>query len=533
MKRCISLILVFVLLLSFTACGTGKEVGRPDDNEGDGAAEKGKGDVDNDKAESDEPLKISMALGGGPKTEDSWMQEELEKRLNVEFDFIMLPGGGERITKTNLLMSDPETMPDVLWWAGQQKEFKEWIAAGLVVDVLPYLKENGQNIIDYYGEEVLFYSYDDGKMYKLPADVSEPCCMTTIIRKDWLDNLGLEIPKTLDEYIDVLKAFTKDDPDQNGKDDTYGFTGAAQEWRYFSPILHPLKAEPDNYIITEDGTVKHGSVMPEMKEALKILQELYVEQVIDPTVLTTNDLDEIIANGKVGSFYRWIDYFNPSNTTMQAFKKKNPEGEYIYIDPIVGPDGFAGDEPELPGGWAFLSITSHAEDPAAVLSVLDQLLEPEINRLKRFGIEGEHYKIEDGVFESLVDSDEAAQLGIDLLMAVFDRVVDENIKNTDEVNELFEERAETCIPIRERRVIFKDFDRPAEAEYSAQLNDLKMEVFFGIISGEKDIDEFDKYVEDYYKMGGQEVEDEANHFYKIQKEERERFQNEWESISGR
>ena len=46
------------------------------------------------------------------------------------------------------------------------------------------------------------------------------------IRKDWLENLGLEEPKTIDEFYNVLKAFTKDDPDGNGKDDTYGLVAS-------------------------------------------------------------------------------------------------------------------------------------------------------------------------------------------------------------------------------------------------------------------------------------------------------------------
>ncbi|MBO1722884.1 sugar ABC transporter substrate-binding protein, partial [Extibacter sp. GGCC_0201] len=47
-----------------------------------------------------------------------------------------------------------------------------------------------------------------------------------LIRQDWLDNLGLYMPTTAEELLDVMRAFTFDDPDGNGKDDTYGFTAA-------------------------------------------------------------------------------------------------------------------------------------------------------------------------------------------------------------------------------------------------------------------------------------------------------------------
>lgn len=47
-----------------------------------------------------------------------------------------------------------------------------------------------------------------------------------MIRQDWLENLGLEMPTSLDELYDVLYAFTYNDPDGNGVDDTYGITSA-------------------------------------------------------------------------------------------------------------------------------------------------------------------------------------------------------------------------------------------------------------------------------------------------------------------
>lgn len=513
-------LVVCFLFVSLAGCGSN------DANTND----KGTAGTNNgDDVKKDEPLKISMTLMGGPKTENSWMEEEIEKRLNVELDLIMLPGWDDVRTKINLLMSDPDEMPDVLWWNGMEKEFQQWIDAGLIVDMMPYLKEHGNNILSYYSPETLFYSYQDGKLYRLPGDVAEPSCMTTMIRKDWLDNLGLEVPETLDEYIEVLRAFTHNDPDGNGQNDTYGFSGAAREWRSFAPFLYPFKAQPDQFVVTEDGTVRHGSVLPEMKDALKVLQDAFKEGLIDPTMLTSNDFEELMVNGVFGSAYRWVAYFNPSNTVMTSFKQNNPDGEYIYIEPIKGPDGFAADEPEDLGGWCFVSVTSAAEDPEAVVKVLDEMASPEFFKFRKWGIEGEHYEVVDGVLNTLVSAEESTSLGLNLLEWFFNRKDEANIENSPEVLELFNKRAETSQPLRDVRVRFKEQVRPMWAEYGADIESLRDEIFYGIIAGDYSIDEFDKYVEKFYQMGGQEVEDEANEFYQAQQAELEEFMKVYES----
>lgn len=525
MKKWLLLVLISSFLIT-GVIGCGQKANLPDKSFGTNAKPTADNDSDkdsNDGIVSDEPLEISMTLYRGPKTEDTWIQEEMEEKLNVKFDFIMLPGADEVKAKTNLLMSDPKTRPDVLWWTGQEKEFQQWIEEGIIVDMMPYLKEHGSNILGYYGPETLFHSYQDGKIYKLPGDVAEPSCMTTMIRGDWLENLNLEVPTTIDQYMDVMKAFTRDDPDGNGEDDTYGFSGQAGEWRVFSPFLLPFKAQPEHFIVTEDGSVKHGSVQPEMKEALKVLREAFQENLIDPTMLTTNDFDEILVSGDFGSTYRWIAYFNPSNSLISSFKENNPGGEYISIEAIGGPDGFSSDEPEDVGGWCFVSITDAAENPEEVFKVLDKMAESEFFKFRKWGEEGVHYELTDGVLNKLIPAEDEAGLGMNLLADFFNRKDESNIENAPEVTELFNQRAITSQPIRDMRIRFKEATRPMWIEYGADIEAKRDEIFYGIMAGDFELDEFDNYVEQFYQMGGNEVEEEAQEFYNRQISEYEEF----------
>jgi putative aldouronate transport system substrate-binding protein len=519
-------------MLVVTACsgsnGGAKNASSGVNDTGESGAVNTNAGENDDAAANTEPLKVAMTLMAGPKTPNAWvetaLEEDLKAKLNrpVDVDSIMLPGWDQVKTKINLLMSDKKTMPDIVWYLqDMNKEYNTWTQAGVVVDMLPLLQKNGKNIIDYYSKDNLFYSWDrNGKIFRVPADIAETGTMTTILRKDWMDNLSLKVPTTVPEYVDVLRAFTKNDPDGNNKADTFGLSGPA-EYRSFGPIFYAYKSDPDNFMIQDDGSVKFGPTLPQTKEALKVLQDMFKEGLIDPRMVLVGQTDgtkfeEILQQGKVGSLYQWVDYFNPGNLVVQGLKANNPGAELMYIDPIKGPDGFASDNASQVGGWSFLSITNKSKDPAAVMSVLNQMASSDTFKLINFGKEGEHYKIEGGVFTSLVKPDESAKLGLGNFGWYVARKDETNIKNTAEVNELFKKRAETSDPLRKAIVEFKSLDRPAWTEHYADIKKLTDETFFGIISGKLSIDAFDNYVEQFNKIGGKDVEEEANRLYKEQ-----------------
>lgn len=100
-----------------------------------------------------------------------------------------------------------------------------------------------------------------------------------IIRQDWLDNLGLEAPTTIDEFEEVIRAFTEDDPDGNGEKDTYGFTyegdtiynngWCADPVTIFS--VYTGKNLPGQWQEDEDGKLVYGSLDEGNKKALERL----------------------------------------------------------------------------------------------------------------------------------------------------------------------------------------------------------------------------------------------------------------------
>lgn len=137
---------------------------------------------------------------------ESEMQEWTEDRCNLDIDIIALPGWSDATSKISLMMGDETQRPDIIWWWNMEADYTKWVDAGLLMDVSPYMKKY-TNMVDYYNSVdpgVMFYASGDNGIYRIPGDVAEPACETLWIRKDWLDNLGLAVPTTLDE-LDELK----------------------------------------------------------------------------------------------------------------------------------------------------------------------------------------------------------------------------------------------------------------------------------------------------------------------------------------
>ncbi|MEK0312608.1 ABC transporter substrate-binding protein [Cohnella sp. 56] len=489
-------------------------------------------------AEAKTPYKISMALMAGSKTPNSWAEKTLEEELTktmgrpVDVQPVFLPDWSELNTKINLLMSAKDTRPGILW-TGDTKEYTKWVDAGIAQDLTAALQKNGKEILDYYSKDTLFYHWDkSGKIFRIPGDVPEASYMTTILRKDWLDKLGLPVPTTLDEYVNVLKAFANGDPDGNGKKDTYGLSGD-NYYRSLAPFFYAYGVDVENFMRQPDGSIKFGALDPNVKTVLALLQGLYKEGVIDPRMTTSanNDdtkVNDIYASGKVGSFYRWVDYFNPGNSVAMSFKKLNPAGEYISVDPIKGPDGFSSDMPDPRIGWCYLIVTD-ATDADSAVQVLNTMATPDVFKLITFGREGEHYNMKDGIFTPTIQPEEGSKLGLGNFGWYVQRKDAANIKNTPEVTKMFEQKIASSQPMRDKIVYFKAIDRPEWDKYSEDIKKAREELFWGIITGKTSVDAFDGFAKTYDKLGGKQIDEEAAKLYATQQQEYEQYDKWYEA----
>ena len=147
-----------------------------------------------------------------------------------------------------------------------------------------------------------------------------------VIRKDWLDKLGLTMPTTLDELYDVCYAFTFKDPDGNGKNDTYGY-GA------FSVV--------GTWNMTEKNFGLNAK-KPEFFEALKFVNKMVENKVIDPDwpSLKKDDFRAAWKQGKFGVMREQMAAL-AAQANYAPFDKNFPNGEWAALPPPKGPKGLS------------------------------------------------------------------------------------------------------------------------------------------------------------------------------------------------
>lgn len=225
----------------------------------------------------------------------------------------------------------------------------------------------------------------DGKIMALPQ-AEDAGIHEMWIRKDWLDKLGLEPPKTMADLEKVAEAFVKQDPDGNGKADTIGIAGPSSNGKMyanfldsannlygFDPIFSAYGAYPGYWLKDADGNAVYGSILPETKEALGELSKLYAKGLIDPQMAIRADSAESIVSGQTGMFFApwWMGY-GPLTDAI----KQNPKANWqAYALPLDAEGKFS---PHLsaPAGQ-FTVVAKGYEHPETIIKLQNLLLRDE------------------------------------------------------------------------------------------------------------------------------------------------------------
>jgi len=506
---------------------TSKEISSEADASGEAAASSELIDVLN----QEDTMSMAIVCLQGHTQPDSSTEKWMEERYNIDITVIALPGWTDAKAKIQLLMADEKARPDIIWWWDMDADFAQWKDAGLLVDVSVYMNKY-TNMVDYYNAQdpaILFFASSADGIYRIPGDVSEPCCETLLIRQDWLDNLNLEVPTTLDELEDVLYAFTYDDPDGNGIDDTYGLGGDGYDFRSFWPWIQGAgtgRGHYDKFVMNEDGSYTMGAATDDAKIWLERVSKLYADGVITPNITQDTDRDEEMANGGFGVTYSWITYNNPSNAIMTSFYASNPDAKWVPVDMVAGDNGNPQEDAATVAAWCYFGITTNCSNPERAYAIWDDMAAPENYVRKRFGIEGEHYIANaDGTYEIVIagDSNENSEqnIGLKLFQDLFSRKDECNIENTTATSALFEKAKENSRDIYSIMIEKKDPNAYVIGnEYGTDIGDIKLAYFWSVIGGTDTIDNWDKYISDLKAAGLEEVTAELTEIYNKQLEEK-------------
>lgn len=275
--------------------------------------------------------------------------------------------------------------------------------------------ENGNHLVD---GKCICTPWVEGKTYSTSV---------LVYRKDWMENLGMTEPATLDELHDLLYAFTYDDPDGNGKNDTYGID-SIYAWRGLWPVLGAFgMGTPNNYHWNDDGTVTYNAATEDYRTALGIIKSWYDEGIIDPECITDDRaaVRTKWADGRTGAMVdseTWFYSFRGSSNILALAEDLAGENAVDVMSALTTEygDGSVYSNADFPStrGVATLFFTASATDEQVitVLKMLEGMASDHELMIKiLYGEEGIDYTMDGGqlVVNPSLTVEDKAKKGID------------------------------------------------------------------------------------------------------------------------
>jgi len=355
-------------------------------------------------AASTEPvktIKLDVIESGSnlPTPDKDFVKQEIDKALHTDLNLTVYSSWDDYKNQLNVRLASGN-FPD-LFQVPDRPTLKQYVQQGLLLDLTPYMDQL-KPVKDFIGAESLTKTTLDNKVFAIPKAPTLPQ-NTYWIRKDWLDKLGLQPPTTTDEFLNVVKAFAEQDPDGNGKKDTYGLTGS--KLATFTPIFGAFGApayfgDPNTFYV-KDGKVANTLYQPAMKDALGFIKKIVDTGAVDPEIMANTGMQhqEKAIKGQAGII--WIDWANMSkNQFVEQIKKVNPNANWIQLAPPKGPGGQF-DSPKDVGGTSGMyaipkALEKDKERLQRVLDLLNYVSGKEGSTLVQFGINGKHYNEENG-----------------------------------------------------------------------------------------------------------------------------------------
>lgn len=334
------------------------------------------------------------------------LYDEIEKDLNIKLNinYVLAANAFDKIN-TTLAGGD---MPDVLMLLNdtQRNDLVQQAAdAGMFWDLTDYLddypllKEN----VEPYLNSMTY----NGQIIGIPRRTMDRTG-GLILREDWLEKLGLQVPRTLDNLYNVFKAFTYDDPDGDGVDDTIGLATAGIKNR---PLQAASGITAWDYFVNEDAKdVESWYTQPGYKVYLDFFKKCYDDGVITPDFASINGPQgrDMFNQGKAGAFTANFANVGVGNAHDSLFAS-NPDAKIVCLTELEAPDGSlccVGSEGYY-GMYVFpKSAVKTEEELRGILDFFEYTCQPDMVKKYAFGEEGVHYKFDaDGKFEWLDKKD--------------------------------------------------------------------------------------------------------------------------------
>ncbi|MEK3883521.1 extracellular solute-binding protein [Paenibacillus sp. PL2-23] len=537
----LGLVLV-ILSMMLTACSNGNE-----GSNSNSSVNSSKGEVSSFSAEN--PLEIKFGTMNNPQGNDYIELEKMtgetmdnnrwtklfKEELGIETKYTLSGATGQYSDKLKLAIASND-LPDIYNVPENNlADLKQLAEGGAVQDIGPLYDQFAspllKSIIEGEGSSIFDSVTFDGKRYGIPVKMPSTNGYNHLwIREDWLKKLNLQRPKTMDDVYEIAKAFANDDPDGNGQKDTIGL--AMNQGFYnnlgMSGVFWAYGAFPEFWLKGADGKVTNGTIQPEMKEPLKWLAKMFKEGLVDPEFGSKDwsKMGDMITSNKAGMFYgtHWYAFM------AEGSIKNDPNAKWITV-PLPSGNG----QPvkiamknAADGAWVVREGFEHPEKMIEMLNLYVETLFGDDAEMSKWWSEGSVGGVwmmsPVRVLKPTLDLEAHADIKVALANGTTDQLKGigknfyESMQNGAWTMEMMFGPKDTPFDFVASSypdaVIWDEYQgapTPTQLTATSTMHEFMETGLTKFVLGQVDVDSgFDKFVEDWKKLGGQSIMDEIN-----------------------
>ena len=434
--------------------------------------------------------------------------QELERRTNVHFDFVTPAVGTEReqyslmITSGNLcdVMSNPDYYADGIQAGVEDEYFLD------LTELLPVYAPDYMRVLEESGEAANTFN-DDGTVATMGMifDRFQAPLAGFVIRKDWLDDLNLEIPETFDELEEVLTKF-KEEKGATAPLAITKFGAFCMSFAYNTTFVAQSGLSYRDGDRVADGLLDN----PEGTKAyMEKMHDWFEKGLLDPNFMSAQGYmpdASMLNTGTSG-----VAYVMYSQIETKFTQLTEAGGELVGIPfPKVNKDDVFHSGPSVivQRTTPSVTISAECEHPEILIALFNYLFTEPGYLLENYGIEGDTYNMVDG--EVVYTEKFSEEIANAIRLYTMPSSWGPSWVNPDRQNPVFSDK------VKEAQALWTPDDNTMAlpnglvytAEEMGELADITVdlysyeeECFFKMISGSMSFDEWDSFVETCKSMG--------------------------------
>lgn len=452
------------------------------------------------------------------------MYKEMEKLTGVKVTFIH-PPAGQAAEKFNLMMASKE-FPDAMEynWTKYQGGATKAVSDKVLLPLNDLMEEHAPNLAKIMKENPVVAKEAttmNGEYYGFHAiNLNQDLVYGgLVVRKDWLDDLGLQPPETVEEWEVMLRAFKE----EKGAEAPLSLMAGHFITASCNPHFTTAFGIGEGYFINEDGKVCYGPYEDVYKDYLTLMNRWYEEGLLDREFATINGsaANTRMLEGQSGATYKFIG--GGMGPLLDAWKARGEtKNDLVAVQyPVLK----KGDTPKHLPPFAYaatpiVGITTKAKNPEVIASWFDYFNTEEGMRLASMGIEGETWELVDGEpqFTELVTNNPEG-IAIKEFLAKYCRPY--TTPGFSPKKEIKENESFSSYPYKSQQDALRIWSTYAEdakkyqlpnLEYSIEegeeksnlhleINNYAEEMIMRFIMGDEPIENFEKYQKTLKKMG--------------------------------